>query len=327
MPLSTLSIRPLSFSEADYAVRLAFQHALEPGSTLTREQLQFWDNWWDPKYQQQTYVAEVTGTPVALGHWWEWNWHYQPGRYALAIQVLPTQRRHGIGSALYEYMVNQLRHNDPKLTVLMGHCREDQAESIHFMTKHGFVPTLRWQTAKLTVKDIEPDQFTDLDAIMHKQGIELLTQPQLVARDPDWQHKCYELTCRCQQDVALPAPFTPESFAQFVQHIFNNPDFLPDAYFVAVDQGEYVGIGSLINSHADAQHLEIGFAGVIPSHRQRGIATALIAKTIQYAAAHGVATIETESEARSPMHRIYQRFGFQRELVNLSFERTWPSDE
>jgi GNAT superfamily N-acetyltransferase len=102
-------------------------------------------------------------------------------------------------------------------------------------------------------------------------------------------------------------------FEKWRKDIIEDPMFLPDAYFVALDGAEYVGMSNLWDDRA-SDHLNTGLTGVKRSHRRRGIATALKVRAIAYAKANGHPLIKTGNEVGNrPMLSINQRLGFVRQ--------------
>ena len=92
--MSTGQIHLFAYAEADDAAKAAWLKALDPISTVTVEQLKFWDRWWDPKYHRATFLGAINEQPVALGSYGEWLWWYEPGRYRVALNIHPAFSHH-----------------------------------------------------------------------------------------------------------------------------------------------------------------------------------------------------------------------------------------
>ncbi len=200
--MSSLQIRPFAYSDADYAAKAALLQASDPASTLTVEKLKFWDQWWDPKYRRELLLVESAGQIVASGSYEEWIWWYEPGRYYVGLEVHPSFRQQGIGAALYDHMQQRLAAQDPKGSLFMTKCREDQTATIRFLTKRGFQQTGRELASELNVEAFDPQRLVTSTEQMRQQGIELVTYPEL-ADDPLCHRQCYALACESQQ--AMPA--------------------------------------------------------------------------------------------------------------------------
>lgn len=323
--MSSRQIRRFTYTEADYAAQAALLKAIDPTAVITVEKLKFWDRWWDPKFHRATFLVEIEGQAVAIGSYSEWIWWYEPGRYLVHVGVHPAFRRQGIGAALYDHLMLQMAAEEPKGTIFMSKCWEAQPESVRFLTQHGFVQTGREQMSELDVQAFDMRPFADVAERIRQQGITVLSYPELAAADPLCQRNCYALTCACGHWVPAASTGTHQSFEQYVQQIFENSVFIPEAFFVALDQGRYVGISALCDEHEDRARLATDYTGVIPSHRRRGIATALKLCGIQYAKAHGVSTITTDNDGANPMYQINVALGFKPAPSELLFELKLPS--
>lgn len=318
--MSSLQIRALTSSDADYAARLTVDKAVNSTSTLTVDELRYWDAWWDPKYHRYRFVAELAGEVVATAGCEEWIWWYEPGRYVLYIDVMSACRRQGIGGKLYEQLLTTLNAAEPKGRILMCKCREDQPESERFIRQRGFPLVGKEPASMLDVTAFDAGKFADLLERVQHQGIELVNYAAMVERVPDWQQQCFDMHWATRQDIPATGEHTRQTLEQYVQQAFEHDRFLPDAFFVALDQGQVIGVSNLINQYDDLTHLHTDYTGVMPSHRRRGIATALKVRTIRYAQSQGVKTIRTGNHEANPMYQINLQLGFQPQPGELLFE-------
>jgi GNAT superfamily N-acetyltransferase len=320
LAMSNRQIRLFTSSDADYAAKCAVFKAIDPISVVTVEKLKFWDSWWDAKYRQESFLVEMDGQPVATGSYAEWIWWYEPGRYIVDLCVHPAFRHQGIGTALYDHMMSRMATQEPRGTIFMYKCRENQPESVRFITKRGFQQTGRELWSELDVEAFNVQQFAAVDERMQQQGITIVAYPELAADDPLCHRKCYDLQWESIQGMPATGTRTNESFEQYVQKVFERFEFIPEAFFVALDQGHYVGVSYLIDEHEDRERLVTGYTGVIPSYRRRGIATALNLCCIRYAKAHGGKTITTDTDEANPLYQLNRGLGFKPLPSELHFE-------
>ena len=273
-------------------------------------------------------MVESAAQPVAIGRYEEWIWWYEPGRYYLHLEVHPDFRCQGIGSALYNHLIRQLAAEKPKGTIFMTKCREDQPATIRFLTHRGFQERGRELYSELDLTTFDPRHCAAADERMRQQGIKIVAYLELAATDPLCQRKCYEMQGESMReslrDVPAGGERTRQSFKQYVQQNFENPAFIPAAFFVALDQGHYVGVSNLTNEDDDPTRLTTDYTGVIPSHRRRGIATALKLRCLQYAKTNHAKTIITSNDSTNPMYRLNMDLGFKPTPAELYFELRLP---
>lgn len=264
----------------------------------------------DPKIKFQRWVAVVEEQIVGAGLYDQRLWSYHPQKFWLAGGVLPEYQRQGLGTVLYDRIMAGLAPFDP--IELRVNVREDLPQGVRFFEKRGFVEHMREGESHLDVMAFDPAPYAGLGDKLHAEDIEIRTCREL-ENDPDRDHKMYDMEWELLQDVPGSEDFTRVPFEKWHEDIVGDPLFLPDAYFVALDGGEYVGMSNLWADRA-TDALNTGLTGVKRSHRRRGIATALKVRAIAYARAHEHPLIKTGNEVNNrPMLSINERLGFVRQ--------------
>lgn len=138
------------------------------------------------------------------------------------------------------------------------------------------------------------------------QGIELVPADEARPGDELWVHN------EAFRDHWGSQPFTEERWRQF-----HNEFYLPAASFVAYDDREPVG--HVFSTKYPHDFADRGFAhswveslGVIPSHRKRGVATALLAVALRAFADDGMeyAVLDVDSENPTGAYGLYEGLGF-----------------
>jgi GNAT superfamily N-acetyltransferase len=311
-------IRLFTPSDADYAARNALLATSDP--TTTVEKLKHTDVLWDSNFRKQTFLLEVGGLAVATGMYCEWIHWYEPGRYYMKVVVHPAYRRQGHGTALYDTMREYLAKEMPTGRLFMCMCHESEPESIRFVTQRGFQQTGVDQLSVLDLSSFDPERAALATRELREQGIEILSYHELAASDADFLRKFYDLTCLSMKDMPAGGERTYQPFEQSVQSVFEYPGFLPELFFMAVENGRYVGQSDLVDEKQDLEHLGTGYTGVHPDYRRRGIATALKLRCIQAAKEMGAKSISTGNWHTNPMYQVNLKLGFKPLPADVWFE-------
>ena len=140
-----------------------------------------------------------------------------------------------------------------------------------------------WES-QLAVAEFDPTPYVDVAARVAAQGIVIQTIAEL-ATDPERDRKLHALDDALGRDVPAPEPPTTVPYENFVARTLQHPNLLPDAYFIALHDGEYVGMSNLWANGVDPTMLYTGLTGVRRAYRRRGIALALKLRAIAYAQA------------------------------------------
>jgi mycothiol synthase len=315
------TIRPFA-GDDEYAGLAALVAAIWPDRDADIAALQHFDQAHSNGFFFQRLMVAVDLRFVGYCEFGEPADSYRPGKYAFEIGILPTLRRCGLGGALFDQMLNVLAARPLPPALLVCRTQEDHPEAVRFLQKRNFEQVMRSHLARLDVARFDRRPYTDLIAKLASTGIELRSLAALSQVDPDWQRKVYELDWACTLDEPLPDTPTKPPFAHYVTEIFGNPDFWPQAWFVAVDGGRYVGMAAANRNRRHPHQLDTFFTGIVRSHRRRGIATALKVLMIDYAQAKGFTCIKTDNEEHNPMFQINLALGFRPEPGLLFFQKT-----
>lgn len=104
-------------------------------------------------------------------------------------------------------------------------------------------------------------------------GITFTTLP-AAAADPDWQCRIHQLYADACQDIPV-GETAPRSDLQDWVRSIQHPLMLPDCFFVAIRNGEYVGLIYAFRHPERADVLAHHFTGVRRDQRRLGIGLAL----------------------------------------------------
>ncbi|MEM7029774.1 MAG: GNAT family N-acetyltransferase [Chloroflexota bacterium] len=315
------TIRPFEETDHDYEGFVAVTNSAWPDEPTTVAMARHNDKDRNPKYLHQRYLVETADKEiVAEGGVWENQWSYIPGKYGINFEIKAGWVNKGIEEQIYTHLVDYLKQQKLKPTILDASTREDKKERMRFLESHGFKVIMRENVSMLDVQDYDYGRFSDAHQKVVSQGIELLSLADLKNREPDWQQKCYDLVIPIEDDVPSPDAQTPQPLEEFAKS-FDHPCFLPDAYFVAVDNGAWVGISNLWKDDVRTDRLWVGLTGILRSHRRRGIATALKLLTFKYAQANGARYLETGNEENNPMYDLNVTLGFKPKPAWLEYRK------
>jgi ribosomal protein S18 acetylase RimI-like enzyme len=314
----TLEIRP--FTPDDYPALAEIHNATVPDHPASPEEIRFHEEHRDPRTRYARWLGWVGSVAVGTGHYGQAPWMFHPRRFYIEVGVRPEHRARGYGSALYDHVLAALAPLNP-LSIRVD-VRENDARALRFAEERGFKEDMRFWESWLDPTTFAGKQFADAVDKVLAQGIEITTVADL-ASDPDFERKLHELEMAINYDVPSPEPFTPISFEHYQERVLHHPNFLKEGWFIALDQGRYVGMSTLWPSDQSAD-LEIGLTGVLGDYRRRGIALALKLKATDYARQRGAPRIKTVNESNNQrMIALNERLGFVRQpawitMVNLT---------
>jgi GNAT superfamily N-acetyltransferase len=254
-------------------------------------------------------ILEVDGKPVGSSSFGESMWTPIPGKFWVYVQVHPDHQRKGYGKAVYDHVVGVLSQKKP--TILDSWTREDKTGAISFLTQRGYEQVMRGQNSRLTLAAFDPSGFADVVERVSESGIRIVTLAELRENDPEWRKKLYELDWLLSLDVPEIDEPKKREFEVYCRQTFDKPTFFPEAFFVALDGDEYVGVSMLELNLADPTKLQTDLTGVVRSHRRRGIATALKVRSLSKAKTTEAQYVDTDNEEKNPMYTLNVKLGFK----------------
>ncbi len=316
-----MKIRLFQKTNDEYEAIFAVEKAVWPENPTTVAEFRHADETHNPEYFRERVVVEENGRIVAFAAYGSIWWADDSGRYRFSITVHPDFQKQGIGTAVYEHILNRFNEQTPPPRILESGTYQHKPHSIQFLEKRGFHIVMRWIVSSLDVPAFDVSEFAKLRQKITDRGIEIRPLPQQIPHDPDWQKHVWELDWELTQDE--PLPFTPQQLPleEFVRKHIEAPNLLHDAWFVSLDNGRYVGMTQLERNESDPTRYSTGFTGTVRSHRRLGLATTLKTYAIEYAQQQGIQIIRTGNEESNPMCLLNQKLGFTDLTANLAFEK------
>lgn len=301
-------IRP--FTPADYPAAVRIATAAFPEYPSSIEEKKFGDASRPAHCRHARWIAEQGGQAVGYGEYGQYASQYHPRKFSVDVMVLPEFHGQGFGKALYEKVTEALAQFDP--LSFRAHVREDMPRGLRFLQDRGFAEDMRTFESRLDVTAFDPSPYGSVEARMRDLGIEFKTLRELQGAAGHWD-KHHALAEELVADIPSPEPYTPLGKDVWRQRMDGNPELLPDGYFFAVKDGEYVGMSTLKRS-GDSDDLNTGLTAVKREYRRQGVALALKLKAITWAKSQGNSRIKTWNESNNlGMLGINERLGFVRQ--------------
>ena len=314
---SDLTLRP--FNSDDYARLAAFHALVEPDYPVSAEEIRRHDQVRDPKIKMNRFLAEQGGETVGLALYSQASSLYHPQKFFLRIQVHPTHRRQGIGSRLYDHLMEALEPFNPIL--LRGDAKENRPESVRFWLSRGFVEEDRDWESRLNPQTFDVSPYAHLDEKMRHAEVSIQPLSTLMDAHPNYERILYDLDWELTQDEPLPEAPTRRDFEVYRKY-FDLPDFIPDALQVALYKGRWRGFSELEGSEGNPKHLYNGFTAVGRELRGKGVATALKVKNLIWAKERGYTEIKTWNNTfNAPMLAVNNKLGFVRQPAGINFKK------
>lgn len=311
-----ITIRPFEMKEEDYRLAVAIGNAVWTDYPETVEEWKESDAKRSKAEKWGRYFADLDGKAIGFAYYTQSIWVNHPGKLSVGVLVLPEYRNRGVGTALWQRLCREVEPFDPLR--LRTSTREDYEDGVRFALKQGFTEKMRDWEARLDTASLDPEEWRQYSRRMAEQGIQIKS---VVELEPDRMRdrKLYDLEWLIVRDVPSSEPPTKVPFEEF-QKVWERSNLVPDAWFVALDRGEYVGSTDVWLSKAEPQLLYVGLTGVVRSHRGRGIATALKLRSVEFARQQGFKEIRTWNESNNKVILdINNRMGFVRQPAHIDF--------
>lgn len=258
----------------------------------------------------QRWVAEEDGSVVGFATYQQNPWSYPPHSFDINIEVLPSQQRRGIGSALYDQITEGLQAFNPP--ALRADAFANLPQGFSFLQARGFYEAFRETPVHLDVTAFDPSPYAALEPKLNAEGIVIKTLSELES-DPDRNRKVYDLYCEADQDVPHEgdAPIKP-IYEAWLEWGLNDPS-MHEAYFIAMRGEAYIGLREL-GKYPESDTLLGGLLGVRREYRKQGIGLAMQLRGIAYARAHGYRLLKTCTAIQNaPMQALFNKLGYARD--------------
>ena len=267
------------------------------------------------------WVAVQQDEIAAYGYIEEPSVAARPGRIRIRVLVAPARRGLGIGGALYDTLLGQAL--EAGATELFTEAADDDAAARRFLARRGFAAYHRRIESRLALADIEPAKVArGIEALtdaFFPHGVRIATYRQLLLAVPDAARRLYDLDALLWADVPFGLTGAVPTFEEYQVQELADPDFLPQATFVALDGHRWIGLGALMNGPG---FLLNSMTGVAREWRGRGLARWLKLHTIRWALERGAPELRTFNDAvNDAILGLNRSLGFRVESVEVRYRK------
>jgi GNAT superfamily N-acetyltransferase len=313
MSKQPFTTRPFNFSPEDY-------HAV----------IAIWDRTW-PNLKGQTdakrppnapierHVALLHDEIIAFGDIRRMLEAEDEYTYYLTLNVVPEHRNQGIGSSLFDLLLDQLKSRKARQVITDTY--DTYPHSIAFLTGRDFCKFMRYPYSILDVTQFDFSRFSQVAEKMKAMGIQIKSIAEAQQDDPAWMEKLWRLDTLILQDTPSPVEEKQLTLEEFEKMKINSTWFNPQAWFIALDGDQWIGESALETITGNREKYWTHITGVIADYRRRGIATALKLHVIDFARCSGVKFIQTSNEEHNPMYGINKLLGFTSQPAEVLFRR------
>jgi DNA-binding transcriptional MerR regulator len=226
--------------------------------------------------------------------------------FTVWVIVDPDQRGQGIGSALWDAMLKDLR--ELGATRLGSDVFDNDAQSLVFAERRGFAIDEHFFNYALDLAAFDETPFLPDIAALEAQGIRF-TSLAAFPDTPETRHKLYDLNISYMLDnTNLSAPWTFPSFEEFIIKV---PWFRREGQLLAVDGDQWIGMAAVsLSPETCSAYNE--HTSVLPAYRGRKIATSLKVLPVRYARQNGAYSLLADSNLRNaPILAINRKMGYK----------------
>lgn len=275
-------------------------------------------SWWDElsaTMDIQWWVAEIDGRPVGFAA--ACREPVAAGGYGAAIvNVVPSDRRRGVGTALRARVEAAARECVPGL---IYNCVIGQSDAEAAVRAWSLPEVGRHVESAMDVAGADPVTLEEL-ATSHGHDLRPFSAPGHDEEQLRVMHAFVVDRLGESPDMAGGGGLSYEAFVGMLE--------LPGAMLVAYEEGQPTGFTLVIARPGQPQARNTFFTGVAPSSRGRGLATALKTRHILLLREEGVTEVVTQNmEHNEPILAANRRLGFvpSIEYVDLAVDFGDPS--
>lgn len=311
----------------DYADLAALLTAVLPNWPTTAEELADEDAARDPRLYHVVFVAKLTNPEadvnrlVGVASASHDTLSRNTDKLKIDVRVPPTWQGHGIGSRLYEMLLDHLQPLAPH--ALQTDVWEADERALRFVKDRGFVETWRRIDSSLDVSRFDFSPYVYLEERLNTPGITITTYADLAA-NLSRLVKLYELDKALWHDVPYGETVEERTLEQFAKEETLALKYIHEACYIAVYGEKFIGYSNLTRGDG---YFMTDMTGVLPAYRGKGVATLLKLYGIRYAQAHGNCELRaTNDSVNTAMLALNEKLGFKRVGAEIRFIKSLKPD-
>lgn len=314
----SITTRRFTGSDADFALKTTLWNKAWPEYYRTEKIHRHDEETRNKEYYFIELIIEQDGTPIGMGEYMDdWDTDIDDD-YFFMLYIDPDADFQAAANAFMDAMNADIASRGGKTSgTIMLENHEDRCQ---LLKDHGYTPAMREPRSELDVTSFDFSRYDWVDAKMADEKIEIVGLAEVKSRFADWQQRSYDLDWPIVSDIPTTVELKRQPFEEFIKH-FSHPNHLVDGGYYAIDGDQLVGLSVVKAVDGNPEQLSVGITGVLPSHRRRGIATALKLETIKFARRYGAKIIKTDNEENNPMYDLNVQLGFKPKPALLIFEK------
>lgn len=304
-----------SDSDSDYDGYVSLKRRVWPHEHVTVSTQRTADNRRDPGQFSERLLVREDGEVVGAADVYSLPFSADDQRFGFMVIVDPAFRRRGIGTGLYDSIVNDLDVG-PVCGWETAAWEGDPSGSA-WLERLGFELVSTHQMSELELDRVDTAAYREVIESVEATGVTLMSLAQYMSSTDDAAQEMYELAIELSRDVPWYEEVAKPSLEVWRREFLDSETILADAFTVAVLNGELIGQSALMRDRHDPSSLATGLTGVRQPFRRRRIATAMKMRAIDLAKTqHGSGVgsrIRTGNAAENPMLDLNLRLGFARQ--------------
>ncbi len=239
------------------------------------------------------------------------RWPHMPeGRAFIDTGVAKRFQRRGIGTSLFQLGFEHFCATGWTMAYSRARETDDRGPEM-FLKGFGFETAFVHFESVMDTTDLSVD-FSELLDRARGEGYEFVSWEEFGDTDAH-RRQLHAMVVDADKDEPGHADFGSISFEAFCLDNFDEGDFRADAMFLALKEGNIVGVHNVFENESGDTDGGVGYTGVARGHRGWGLAKALKWLGVEKSRQLGLRTLITQNDSRNtPMLAINDQYGFVR---------------